>query len=330
LGYDAKTVLFDYNFKHFDKRSPISIGLAYTRIFIDLGEQIITDESGPEPIGTFNSWERADVWSVGVGINHHLVKAGLGLNFKDIDSNLAPRGPGGEIGEGRASATMHDFGIVTYFPISEILSRLKNQSFEILPGLSPLLGLGWGYSQSNIGGKISYIDAAQADPLPRTARIGTNLHAGLALAMNEQSWRLLSFEHLHEAEQLLVRVDGSRGVSYAGLLGDINILKNVILRQGDDKIITKRGWELSLFEIFSLSRGGYEDPLGKVFYDTEGWGLRLLGVLKAIRHGNPRLRNNTLFNLLARHIDVQYYSSRLTKGYLFAGTRFRGLTISIF
>jgi len=188
-----------------------------------------------------------------------------------------------------------------------------------------------GYSKSNIGDKITYIDAAQADPLPRTARIGTSLKAGLSLITDKQTWRLASFENLYEAEQLLVRVRKG-GVTYDGLLGDIDFWDNVILRKGNSRIVTKKGWELNLFELLSLRNGRYEDPLGRVSYDTDGIGFSLLGVLKAIRHLNPQLKDNAVLTFLTSHVDVQYNRSDLstTEGHPLNGTKFKGISISVF
>jgi len=330
LKYDAKTILVGYNFKHLNKRIPVSFGVAYSRVFIDLGKQIITGELDPMPLGVFHSTERANVWSIGVGVDY-LVKASLGLSFKDIESNLAPRVAGTQQSDGRASATARDFGVLAYLPFDEVFSKLAGKPFEVQPGIRPFLGTALGYSKSNIGDKITYVDAAQADPLPRTARIGTSLKAGLSLITEKQTWRLVSFENLYEAEQLLVR--NSRGkVSYAGLLGDIDFWDNVILRKGNSRIVTKKGWELNLFELLSLRNGRYEDPLGRVSYDTDGIGFSLLGVLKAIRHLNPQLKDNAVLTFLTSHVDVQYNRSDLstTEGHPLNGTKFKGISISVF
>ncbi len=331
LGYDAKTVLGGYNFKRLDKRIPVSLGIAYSRIFFDLGERIITGENDPTELYTFHSTERANVWSIGLGFDY-LVKAGIGLSLKNIASNLAPPiSNTGPRGDGHATANARDFGVVACLPIDEVVSKLTHKAFEVRPGLRPILGLGLGYSKSNIGGKITYIDATQADLLPRTARIGTSLNAGLALSKAEQAWRLVSFEQVYEAEQLLAR--NNRGeVSYAGLLGDINFWDNAVLRKGNSAIIAKRGWELKLFEILAIRGGHYDDPRGRVIYDTQGFGFSLHGVLKAIRYFNPKLQEEPTLKFLYNHIDIQLESSSLTAGagHPFAGTEFQGITISVF
>lgn len=327
LGYDAKTVLAGYNFKQRYPKIPVSVGVAYSRVFIDLGEQIITGENDPTPLGVFHSTERANVWSIGAGLDY-LVKVNLGVSFKDIESNLAPRA---QQGPGQASATARDFGVLAYVPFEEVFTKLTGKSLEVRPGVRPFLGTALGYSKSNIGGKIAYIDAAQADPLPRTARIGVSLKAGLTHTTAEQTWRLFSFEHLYEAEQLLVRLKAG-GVTYAGQLGDIDFWDNVILRKGNSRIVTKKGWELQLFEFFALRAGHYEDPLGKVIYDTDGIGFSLLGLLKAIRQFNPELTGSAAFNFVTRHIDIQYHRSRMNAGagHPLDGTKFQGIGISVF
>jgi len=331
IRYDARTVLFGCNFKRLGKSIPISLGIGYTRILIDLGAQIITGEIDPTPIGTFHSTERAGVWTFGVGVDY-VVKAGFGWSFKHIESNLAPRFSDNQKVDGKAKASAHDLGFVAHLLIDEIIARWAKTSFEIRPGLRPSLGLGLGYSQSNIGKEIVYIDASQADPLPRIARAGLSLNAGLALSREKQTWRIFSFERLNEAEQLLVRSDRGRNVRYAKFLGDIDIWDNVFLGKGGSSIITHRGWELRFFEIFSLRRGHHEDALGRVYYDAEGIGLSLIGTLKASRYLSPQLGDSALLYFLVNHLDIQYNSSSLDAG---AGhpldkTKFKGISVRFF
>jgi hypothetical protein len=330
LDYDAKTVLFGYNLKRLNKKIPLSVGVGYSRIFIDLGEQIITGENDPTPLGRFRSTERANVWTFGAGVDY-VVKAGIGLSFKDVKSNLMPIFSGGQFSDGNAEATALDWGLLAHLPLDEVISKLGKTSFELYPGLRPSLGLGLGYSKSNIGDKIIYIDATQADPLPRIARAGFSIDAGLVLSTENQNWRLFAFERLNEAEQLLVRTDRGE-VTYAKLLGDIDVWDNLIKGKGGANIITKKGWELRLFEIFSYREGRHEDALGRVYYNTEGIGLGLSGALKAIRHLNPQLENNRVIVFLTNHIDVQYNSGSLNagEGHPLGKTKFRGISVSFF
>jgi hypothetical protein len=330
LEYDARTIFGGYNLKRLNKKIPVSVGVGYSRIFIDLGKQIITGEFDPTPIGTFHSTERANVWAFGIGFDY-LLKAGIGWSFKDIESNLAPRGGINSFPSGAGKASAHDFGFVADLPVSGLISRFTGKPLQIGSSFFPSAGIGFGYSQSNIGDPIIYISAAQADPLARTARIGLSLNAGLSLSRNARAWRIFSLEHLYEAEQLLVRVARARPnkVTYEKWLGDIDFWQNVVLRKNNPKIITKSGWELSFFEIVSLRVGHYRDPLGKVDYNTSGVGISLHGLLAAIRYQQS---HEAVIDFLINHFDLQYnYSNYDTEaGHPLSDTNFHGIGIRIF
>jgi hypothetical protein len=245
ISYDAKSFLLGYRL---NRKSPIGLGVGYTKVHIELGEQIITGEEGPDVLERFHSWEEAHVLTLAAGFDH-LVKVGVGANIKWIKSNVASvvsYSP--QKMPASANAAAFDLGINANLSIIEAVARWRNTRVEIYPGFRPILAIATGYSQSNIGGKSKYIDAAQADPLPRTARIGLSINAGLEVFDNEAVWRVVSFEGLHEAEQLLVRSRVGEEVDYARFLGDINLWKNVILGESGPLVITKRGWELNILE----------------------------------------------------------------------------------
>jgi len=119
--------------------------------YFNMGEQTQTDETGPTPIGTFSSWEMAVALSYATKLNPNL---GLGVNARYIHSALAPIGAGAEKGKGVGSSFAADIGL------------LYNASF--------LKGLSMGFNLSNMGPKITYIDADQADPLPTNLKMGVS------------------------------------------------------------------------------------------------------------------------------------------------------------
>lgn len=327
IHYEAKSFLFGYRL---NQKSPIALGIGYTRVHIDLGERAVGGEEGSGVLEKFHSCEGAHVFTIGAGFDH-LVQVGVGANIKYIESNLASVvSYASQLKPASARTTALDVGINANLPIIEAIAKWRNTSVEIRPGIRPLLTIATGYSQSNIGGKIRYIDADRADPLPRTARIGIGISAGLEVLDNESTWRVVSFEGLHEAEQLLVRDGAGEDVGYARFLGDINLWKNVILGKSGPLVITKRGWELSILEIFSIRNGRHEDPLGKLYYDTEGMGVSLSGVLKLMRLLVPVLKDNRTFGFGAKHLDIQFntssYDSRAWS--TVAGTKYKSLRIS--
>ncbi len=155
--FQLPDLFYDYlNFRmHIDGIGG-TIGAAVT--YLNLGEFTLTNSSGPTPIGTFKSYEYA--FTVG-----YATKAfddlGIGLNLRFIHSALSPIGTESEKGNGIASTIAVDLAFM-YRP----------QHLQI-----PLLGdigkrFSMGMNLTNLGPKVTYVDAAQADPLPTDLRFG--------------------------------------------------------------------------------------------------------------------------------------------------------------
>ncbi len=134
-----------------------TVGASVT--YLSLGEFIRTGSGGPEEIGRFKSFEYAVAVGYGTKVSSSL---GVGVNLRLIHSSLSPIGTEQEQGKGVATSVSFDVAAL-YRP-----SDLK----------LPLVGLGLedrfslGLNLSNMGPKIAYIDAAQADPLPTNLRLG--------------------------------------------------------------------------------------------------------------------------------------------------------------
>ncbi|MBC8213705.1 MAG: PorV/PorQ family protein [Candidatus Marinimicrobia bacterium] len=114
-------------------------------IFLDLGEQHRTDEYGND-LGTFrsNMWALTGSFSTLVSEN-----SSIGVNAKIFQQNLIDRGTAAEAGKGKSTDFAFDLGYL-----------LKTRK------------LNFGVAISNIGPKISFIDANQADPAPTNMRMG--------------------------------------------------------------------------------------------------------------------------------------------------------------
>ncbi|MDZ7266354.1 MAG: hypothetical protein ONB54_03335 [candidate division KSB1 bacterium] len=160
--------------------------------------------------------------------------------------------------------------------------------------------------------------------------MGLSLNAGLVSTHNNRPWRTLSLEHQYEAEQLLVRQGPDGRITYATFLGDIHFFKNVILRQENDRIITKSGWELAANESVFLRYGRYRDPLGQVKYNTFGVSLSSYGLFNVILEPSPQ--SSRFIRLVAEHVDVCYDYARydIDGWHPLAGTDFHGVRIRLF
>lgn len=273
--------------------------------------------------------DQVHIWSVGVGVDY-VIKASLGWSFKDIESNLAVAYEPGTVTEVSSGNHARDFGASLYLPVFETLRRITHTSYK-LRGVRPFLIPGIAVSRSNVGGEISYIVAAEADPLPRVGRGGMSLYTGFLFSSEEIEWRLLSYEHLSEAQDLLVRRDELGRIHYTGMWDNIDLWDNVVRGKGAPLLISKTGWELGFLETLYLRRGRYDDPAGAVHYTTKGFGLSLSGALKLFRLYEGDGGRSSGLGFIARHLDVVYDSSRYEINALqpLSGTKFTSLRISV-
>ena len=127
--------------------------------YLNLGEFTITDETGPLPIGSFKAFEVAATVGFGTTITDSW---GVGMNLRFINSSLSPVGTGQEKGSGIA------------YDMSFDIATLYKPKTLVIPFTDFDLGdhFSVGANLTNLGPKITYIDAAQADPLPTTIRLG--------------------------------------------------------------------------------------------------------------------------------------------------------------
>ena len=220
------------------------IGGSFT--FLNLGENIWTDEEGNE-LGTFDSNEFSLALSYATKLQPNL---SVGVNLKYIRSNLSDVTVGSENQDGRAHTMAVDLGLL-WMPNYEILNNR----------------LSFGFNLSNLGPKITYIDQAQADPLP------TNLRIGFAYDAFDDGFNKLKV--IYDLNRLLVvkHADGSSD----------NVLKAVFWSSWYDKSFNRQmqefthsiGMEYRYGTLLALRSGFfYEDPShGARKFFTFGAGL---------------------------------------------------------
>ena len=207
---------------------------------LDLGEQFRTGEGG-EDLGTFSSYDAAISAAYGADIGDNM-SAGIGLKF--IRSNLADTGAGIEVGEGVGNSFAADLGLL----------------WKLSPAIT------FGAALRNLGPKIAYIDASQADPLPQ------HLVVGLA-------YKVLDTEF----NDVLLSLD-----VYKPLIADGTFLSNLVKAWGDESLGNefeeidlhiggeyKYGLTSRQDEAFLAMRGGRSmDRDGELNIWTAGVGLK--------------------------------------------------------
>jgi hypothetical protein len=164
----ADDLYYDYFSFVYPSKEWGTFGLGIT--FLSYGEQVRTGEGGQE-LGTFSSYDIAFTLSYGTKLMDNL-SGGVSLRY--INSHLAEVGAGSEKGKGTGYSLAVDGGI--------------------LYDLSRRLTLG--ATVTNLGPDIAYIDADQADPLPRKLAVGFNYR------IVDSPFNRLSI--LGEADKLLV------------------------------------------------------------------------------------------------------------------------------
>jgi hypothetical protein len=129
--------------------------------YMNFGEFVYTDESGPEPKGTFRSFDGAITLGYATKVHPDW---GLGFNFRIIHSRLS--GSNIKVGaqEGRGVATSISFDIAAMWRPEKLVIPLVDEDI----GNKFSVGI----NLSNLGPKIYYINQAQADPIPTNFRLG--------------------------------------------------------------------------------------------------------------------------------------------------------------
>ena len=216
--------------------------IGFSVVFLDLGEQQGMDEQG-NPTEKFDSNEYALTASYGATVTDNL---SMGVSLRYIRSNLSKTGAGAEQGSGQTSAFAFDVGLLYTFPF------LSNK-------------LNWGMNVSNMGPKISYIDAAQADPLP------TNLKTGFAYKLIDQKFNKLTIAA--DINKLLVTPHGEDPADpfYQALFTS---WADEPLSREMDKITRSIGMEYWYGDLIALRGGYYYDKEGKVKYLCFGAGIK--------------------------------------------------------
>ena len=147
-----KSLVPDLYYEYLGFSHPIAGGgIGGHIIFLSLGEQLATDETGNE-LGNFQSYMWAIDGSYGTKLTQN---SALGLGFKLYHQKLADAAVAGE-GDGKPYST--DFA----FDISYLYRMGENNGDKFR----------FGFNIANIGPPITFIDEAQADPAPTNMRLG--------------------------------------------------------------------------------------------------------------------------------------------------------------
>ncbi len=307
LGFDqlkltSIAVNLGYNFKNL-VGIPLSIGFGFSNPELSFGEFVRTDEDGnPIPNSTFEAKDYYNAYSAGIGLDY-FVQLSAGITYKDITSILADFRSEPDSSNIELKTNTLDFGFLLNIPVLKLIDdKLSLNIIDDIP-IKPYFNFSTGYSQSNIGEEVYYIDPAQSDPLPRTARLGYGISFGLDFLIDKSPFGFIKIEFSVDAEDILIERD-MFGFEYQKGIGDINIGRNIFQIKGDDKVVTHSGYRIYLMETLGITVGKFS---GKGFdlSTTSGIEIRATGLLKML----SKYSSNKVVKFIAKHFDLRYYST---------------------
>jgi hypothetical protein len=319
---------------------PFSFGMGYSRLFINLGMFNLRDEYNND-LGNFHAWESSDQYTLGIGVNY-LIRAYAGVTFKQIISMLH------EEDDISTRAKAVDYGMLVVIPVVDIVSKISNKRFQLLPDVIPYVDINVGIAKNNISDdSVSYYPyATYSDPLPRYARAGIGFDIGVNYKLNNVNLKLFSFKWTIEAGDVLVKrysgvYDSLTDTwitrpywKYVEGFGNIKFFDEIILGKTNKETEKKKGWELNIFDIFSFRSGSFlEDPQrGARHYYTDGFGIRFSGLAKLLRAMNPSFDRNFITGIILNNFDIRYNHSVLStveKNHPLSGTKWDSINISV-
>ncbi|MCL5029650.1 MAG: hypothetical protein M1480_11625 [Bacteroidetes bacterium] len=301
VSYNNIAVNAGYNFKNLLNGLSFSAGFGFIHSKMDYENPF-----GISPYYPGNdSYDEFNAYALGVGIDYY-VQFNIGLTYKKITSVLSSAPWMSTIGKSyEATPSTFDYGLLLTVPVIKIIDpKYYLFKYKDLPAI-PYFNFSIGYARLNQGGEAVYVDQAQADPLPRTARLGYSFSAGLDLTLKNTSLKIIDYNFTVDADDILIE-SNSRSYSYQSGIGDIQIGRNLIELKSSDKVVVHKGHNINIYETISFMIGRYD---GRGYYSqkSSGWGLSAKGILKMIKANYE----NDIVDYIADHFDVQYYSTKL-------------------
>ncbi|MEE9430478.1 MAG: hypothetical protein V3V16_05515 [Melioribacteraceae bacterium] len=328
ISYKNYGLNFGYNLKDSQFNLPFSIGVGYLHNTFSYGKTPITNIEHPDGIGSVENYDAFDCFSLGVELDYFL-KFNFGISLKSFDSKLGSNNVNEKPKAYSAEGIMFDYGGLVILPISELWMNNLNYNIDKSTSITPIANLSFGYSLTNVGDDVFYIDNAQFDPLSRTARLGYTFELGADIQLNNTKLNLFKYSFTAEANDILV--NSKRGADgnlienyeqYQSGIGDINISDNLINLRSNNGVILHKGhifrfFDTVIFTLGSFNGKGYSSPR-----ETNGFGFTSDGILKLL---STKIDEPTM-KYIFEHFEIKYHSSNVN----FYGdyqTNFEGLSI---
>jgi hypothetical protein len=284
---------------------PLSIGIGYIRTkfeFGNAGNSIIPNDTPP--------YDKYDALSLGLNLDYWL-SLSMGLTYKSFISVITGSTP---IERTSTESSAIDLGVLIEAKSEKILQETEFWNFGE-NNFRPTFDLGLGYSISNIGKEIYYVDEKQKDPIGRIMRFGYSISAGADLKVDDKLIEAFSYTFNGEASDVLIKRDTIPGIEYLGAFGDLRINKNLIMLESDNEVSVHRGHTFNFLETFYLLSGRLNGP-GWQNRKTDGFGISTSGIFKYL----STITENTFWKSIFDHSVIEYFSATVNTGTIVEST----------
>jgi len=322
----SKAFTTGYIVKDVFKEIDVNVGIGYMHTLFNLGKNVWIDDGG-SIIGIYDAHETFDAFSVGFGFEY-FARFSFGYTYKKINSNLGPKQivVGNEFIDGRADATAHDFGMMVEIPI--IKNHLRNFKGAVFidENISLFSNAYLGFATTNIGDFISYDDDAQADPLPKKAKLGIGFSVGILQELDFAPLKLIEIEVGQEAQDYLVKRSGVNA-SYQSGFGDIDIGKHLWQGNSDDLVQVNTSVRINLAETVFIGIHKMKGPGFPAYVHNTAYTFTTRGVFKFIAGSE----NDDFLNDIFSHVELRYSqcSMNAPKESPLNGTSYKGITLAL-
>jgi hypothetical protein len=216
-------------------------------------------------LGTFEPYESAVALAAAVKLGQH---ARLGTSVKLVRVNFGPQPAPLHNKDISASAFAVDLGFLYdgFLPSAHVSRQILQRPLpwqkwahnKLPPGFS------LGVALANVGSKLEFIDAAQADPLPQNLRVG--------LAWNVIETDVLELAATGEFRKILIKTDRT-GPADGAIKAIFTAWSDQSLRDEFSEALYTGGVEASFLQLVAIRLGRYWDGGESFGFNTFGYSI---------------------------------------------------------
>ncbi len=288
LRASAATVGYRIPFRA--NQTGFKVAIGYLNTDLDLGTQIVRDQSGNEIARSISS-----EYYYGITLSfafEYKIMVGFGVTYKWVTSERGfLQRPNGTLARLREDMGVFDYGVIAALPIYNLI-------FEHGRSFSPFFDISAGYSKINLGSDVTYNGEIDPLPLPKTGRLGYAFSAGLDMQFRGTGLNLVTAEWTGEKLDPVKKTggvaDNSDPIFIDTIAGDNRL-------PGINKI---QALHIGLFETISYQQGIYSGTESGE-KTSRGFGITTSGLFKLIR---PKYTRN-IFSFIIEQMEFRYYQS---------------------